>query len=94
MSTTSPRRSGFVAFREADIAEDDIVEMSRVMGMAMANIAEGTREVLGRTVIHPGDDERAVALRFAMSARSSARKSRTSSSTSSTASSATRSAAT
>ncbi len=57
------------AFREAGIAEDDIVEMARVMGMAMANIAEGTREVLGRTVIHPGDDERAAALRFAMSAR-------------------------
>ena len=57
------------AIREAGIADDDIVEMTRVMGMAMANIAEGTREVLGRTVIHPGDDERAVALRFAMSAR-------------------------
>ncbi len=57
------------AFREAGIADDDIVDMARVMGMAMANIAEGTREVLGRTVIHPGDDERAVALRFAMSAR-------------------------
>ena len=64
---TSARRLRTI--REAGIADQDIVDMSRVMGMAMANIAEGTREVLGRTLIHPGDDERAVALRFAMSAR-------------------------
>jgi adenylate cyclase len=57
------------AFREAGISDEDIVDMARVMGMAMANIAEGTREVLRRALIHPGDDERAVALRFAMSAR-------------------------
>ena len=56
-------------FREAGIADEDIVQMSRVIGMAMANIAEGTREVLARNLIHPGDDEQDVALRFAMSAR-------------------------
>ncbi len=56
-------------FREAGIADRDIIDMSRVMGMAMASIAEGTREILGRTLIHPGDDEQALALRFAMSAR-------------------------
>ena len=49
-------------FRAAGIADGDIVDMGRVLGMAIANIAEGTREVLGRTLIHPGDDERSVAL--------------------------------
>jgi adenylate cyclase len=56
-------------FREAGISDEDITDMSRVMGMAMANIAEGTREVLARALIQPGDDEQAVALRFAMAAR-------------------------
>jgi len=56
-------------FREAGIADSDILDMSRVMGMAMASIAEGMREVLARTLINPGDSERDLALRFAMSAR-------------------------
>jgi adenylate cyclase len=56
-------------FREAGIADNDILDMSRAIGMAMASIAEGTREILGRTLISPGDDERDLALRFAMSAQ-------------------------
>lgn len=56
-------------FREAGIADFDILDMSRVMGMASASIAEGAREVMRRTLVTPGDDERDIALRFAMSAQ-------------------------
>lgn len=56
-------------FREAGIADSDILDISRVIGMAMASIAEGLREILARTLIAPGDDERDLALRFAMSAQ-------------------------
>ncbi len=53
------------AFRDAGITEEGILEVSRVIGMSMSQVAAAIRRLIGESFIHPGDTERDVALRFA-----------------------------
>ncbi|MFN8161209.1 MAG: adenylate cyclase regulatory domain-containing protein [Solirubrobacterales bacterium] len=56
-------------FREAGISDDDILDMTRVIGIAMARIAEGNREVIWRTVSGSAESEAEMARRLEHSAR-------------------------
>jgi adenylate cyclase len=57
------------ALRDAGLPEEGMLEVSRIIGRAMAQVAAANRELLGDTVIRPGDTERDVGLRFAQAAR-------------------------
>ena len=50
---------------EVGIAEESIIELTRVLGEGMARLAAMLAEIFGETFLHPGDSERDVALRFA-----------------------------
>jgi len=56
------------AFREAGIPEEGLLEISRVIGMAMGQIAATTRDVAGDAILQPGDTELDVGRRFAAAA--------------------------
>ena len=53
---------------DAGIPEDAILETSRVLGEAMARVADASRQVVGRSLIRPGDTERSLGLRYAEAA--------------------------
>jgi adenylate cyclase len=57
------------AFREAGIPEQGLLEISRVIGMAMGQIAATTRDVAGDAILQPGDTELDVGRRFAAAAK-------------------------
>jgi len=57
------------AFREAGLDDDDILELSRVMGRSMYGVASAIGEVFRETYQQPGDDELSLALRYAEAAR-------------------------
>ena len=52
-------------FREAGMSEEDILEVSRVMGRAMAGVAATVGAVFTDTYLRAGDNERDLALRYA-----------------------------
>ena len=57
------------AFRDAGMSEDDILEISRVMGRAMANVAATIGGVFTDTYLRAGDNERDLAVRYAEASR-------------------------
>ncbi|MGI8460504.1 MAG: adenylate cyclase regulatory domain-containing protein [Solirubrobacterales bacterium] len=56
-------------FREAGLPEDGMLEVTRVIGLAMSQIARATSQLTARTVLADAHDERDVAMRFAAAAR-------------------------
>jgi adenylate cyclase len=56
-------------FEEAGFTEDAQMEASRVIGHAMAQVADALRGITRRTFIGPGSTERDVGLRYAEAAR-------------------------
>jgi adenylate cyclase len=60
---------GVRALREAGLGDEDLLEMARVMAVAMAQVAAGARALIGEAFLEPGDTEREAALRFAGAAR-------------------------
>ena len=59
---------GVRALREAGLPDEQLLEMGRVMAVAMAQVAAGARGVIGETFLEPGDTEREAARRFAAAA--------------------------
>jgi adenylate cyclase len=57
------------AFRDAGLSEEGLVEISRVLGLAMSQVAAAARGVIGEAMLRAGGDEREVGHRFAESAR-------------------------
>jgi adenylate cyclase len=57
------------AFREVGLPEEGILQVSRTIGMATARIAQANRELILRTVVQPGDNERDLARRLEAAAR-------------------------
>jgi adenylate cyclase len=52
-------------FREAGFSAQETLELSRVLGRAMSQVAEALRELVGGKFVQPGDSERDLALRYA-----------------------------
>jgi adenylate cyclase len=57
------------SFREAGLPEEGIVEVSRVIGMAMAQVADANRQLIREALVEAGDTELDVGLRFAHAAQ-------------------------
>jgi adenylate cyclase len=57
------------ALREAGIPDEGMLEMARLLGMTMAQLAAANRRLIGETYMQPGDTEYEVATRLAMAAR-------------------------
>jgi adenylate cyclase len=58
-----------LAIREAGLPVEGIQEIARVLGVSMSQVAAATRGLIAETMVHPGDTERDVGLRFAEAAR-------------------------
>jgi adenylate cyclase len=56
-------------FLDAGLPEEGLLEVTRVVGMAMAQIATANRDLIGDVFIEPGVDERELALRYAAAAQ-------------------------
>jgi adenylate cyclase len=56
-------------FAEAGLPEDGRLEVARVVGRAMADVAAATRELTAQTILRPGDTELDAAMRLAHSTR-------------------------
>lgn len=52
-------------FRDAGFSAQETLELSRVLGRAMSQVAEALRELVGGKFVQPGDSERDLALRYA-----------------------------
>src|SRR3954467_6460442 len=50
--------------RNVGVADDDALEVARVLGQGMARYAEATRALVGRTFLEPGLDEYELARRY------------------------------
>jgi adenylate cyclase len=57
------------AFREAGLPEDGLLEVSRVLGLAMSQVAAANRALIGEAMLRAGGDELEVGHRFAETAR-------------------------
>ena len=57
------------AFLDAGLPEEGILQVARVVGMAMAQVAAANRELIGAALMQPGDTERDLGLRYAQAAR-------------------------
>ncbi len=57
------------ALRDAGVPEEGMLEVSRIIGRAMAQVAAANRELIGEVILRPGDTERDFGLRFAQAAR-------------------------
>jgi adenylate cyclase len=57
------------AFLDAGLPEEGILRTARVIGMAMAQVAAASRELIGAALMRPGDTERDLGLRYAQAAR-------------------------
>src|ERR687898_322197 len=53
------------AFHDAGLPEEGMLEVSRIVGMAMAQIAAANRDLVGDAFLEPGDTELDVGLRYA-----------------------------
>ena len=51
-------------FRDLGLPEEEMMQVARTIGMAMARIAQSNRELFIRTLVQPDDDELALARRF------------------------------
>jgi adenylate cyclase len=56
------------AFRDSDLPDDGLLEVSRVIGTAMSQVAAATRSLIRDALLRPGDTERDLGLRFARAA--------------------------
>jgi adenylate cyclase len=56
-------------FLDAGLPEEGILRSSRVIGMAMAQVAAANRELIGTALMQPGVGERDLGLRYAQAAR-------------------------
>jgi adenylate cyclase len=56
-------------FRDAGLPDEGLLEVARVMGMAMAQVAGATRTLMGETMIEPGLTELEISTRFEEAAR-------------------------
>jgi adenylate cyclase len=56
-------------FREAGLPDEGLLEVARVLGMAMAQVAGATRTLMGETMIEPGLSELEISARFEEAAR-------------------------
>jgi adenylate cyclase len=56
-------------FLDAGLPEEGILRTGRVIGMAMAQVAGASRELIGAALMRPGDTERDLGLRYAQAAR-------------------------
>lgn len=52
------------AFREVGLPEEGILQVARTIGMSTARIAQANRELIIRTLMQPGDNERDLAHRL------------------------------
>jgi adenylate cyclase len=57
------------AFLDAGLPEEGIIQVARVIGMTMAQLAAANRELIASSLRQPGDTELDVALRYAGAAR-------------------------
>jgi adenylate cyclase len=57
------------AFLDAGLPEEGIIQVARVIGMTMAQLAAANRELIASSLRRPGDTELDVALRYAGAAR-------------------------
>ena len=60
---------GVRALRDGGLPDDDLLEMARVIAVAMTQVVAGARRLIAGAYIRPGDTEREAALRFAEAAR-------------------------
>jgi adenylate cyclase len=56
------------ALRDAGLPEEGMLEVSRIIGRAMSQVAAANRELIAEAILQPGDTERDVGLRFAQAA--------------------------
>jgi adenylate cyclase len=56
-------------FREAGLPEDGLLEVTRVIGLAMSQVARAVSQLTAESILRDGDTERDVAMRFAAAAR-------------------------
>jgi adenylate cyclase len=57
------------SFREAGLPEEGMLEVTRVIGLAMSQVARAVSQLTADTILREGDTERDVAIRFAEAAR-------------------------
>jgi adenylate cyclase len=57
------------AFRDAGIPDEAMLDMARVLGMAMSQVAAANRSLVAGALVRAGDTERDAGLRFAEAAR-------------------------
>ncbi len=57
------------AFRDLGLPEEEMLQVARTIGMAMARIAQSNRELFLRTLVQEGDDEHELARRFEAGAK-------------------------
>jgi adenylate cyclase len=57
------------AFRDAGLSDDGLLEISRVIGLSLSQVAAATRTLIAETMVRAGGNERDVALGFAEVAR-------------------------
>jgi adenylate cyclase len=57
------------AFLDAGLSEEGMLEVARVMGMAMSQVAAANRSLIAGSLMKPGDTERDLGLRYANAAR-------------------------
>jgi adenylate cyclase len=55
-------------FVDAGLPPDGLLEISRIIGMTMAQLADANRDLIGDVFMEPGVDERELALRYAAAA--------------------------
>jgi adenylate cyclase len=56
------------AFADAGLPEEQMLEISRVLGVAMAQVAAANRAMIGELLFRPGDTERDLGIKFARAA--------------------------
>jgi adenylate cyclase len=55
--------------RDAGLPEEGMLDVSRIIGRAMSQVAAANRELIAEMILRPGGTERDVGLRFAQAAR-------------------------
>lgn len=55
--------------QDAGLPEEGLLEVARVSGQAMANVAAATRQMVGEALLRPGDTELALGTRYLEAAR-------------------------
>jgi adenylate cyclase len=56
-------------FLDAGLPEDGLLELSRIIGVGMSQLATANRDLIGEVFMEPGVNERLLALRYAIAAQ-------------------------